>query len=215
MLPPIDVSGNEDSEPAPSDGSYDVTWTASVTGFLGQPNAGTKDFNVIVTNNGSAFVAENVGTNGLMIDDPGCVGTNYGVPGLGAGLGGSVSGKNNPSGTYDWSGAYSTRLANFKHPDVMTNTRSREISAWTTAVPRREGGIEQWKPIDTSDIGWNYSGTKIGSFELFKRMFDPTDHDHPKDWGWPTAALFHLRYDTTNAAGGASGTYTSFDADGD
>ena len=213
FLPPIDVSGNEDNEPAPADGSYDVTWTAAVSGFAGQPNF-FKDHNVIVTNNGSAFVAVNVGPNGLMIDEPGCVATNYGVPGLGAGPGGQVSGKNNPSGNYNWANAYGPRLANFKHPDIMTNTRSREISAWTTAVPRRDGGIEQWKPIATSDIGWKYSGTKRGSYRLFERMFDDLNHDHPKDHGWPTAAQFHNRYDRTNAAGGAFGTYTTFDNDG-
>ena len=228
FLAPTDVSGNQDNEPAPSDGSFDVIWTSAFTGFKGQPSI-NKDHNIIITNNGSTFVAANAGPNGLMIDHPGAVGTNYGVPGLGAGPGGQVSGKNNPPappGGYGYSGAYAGRLENFKDPDDMSNTVGREISALTTAVPRRgfhgtyniahAVGIEQWKPVKTSDIGWAPSvGQPIGAYKLMERMFDDINHDHPKDHGFPTAALFHLRFDRTNAAGGAVGNYDTFDANGD
>ncbi|MEM6826061.1 MAG: hypothetical protein AAF566_13215, partial [Pseudomonadota bacterium] len=108
------------------------------------------------------------------------------------------------SGQFDWS-QMGQFLENFDQ-------------TWTTNVktqvsPREEGGVEQYIPKVGTRAHWTHNNP-TGCFQLFKRVFDTVDHDHWKDWGWPTAPAAHLYHDTTNAMGGASGTYQNFDGDG-
>ena len=108
------------------------------------------------------------------------------------------------SGQYDWS-QMGQFLQNFDQ-------------TWTTDIksqvsPREEGGVEQYIPKVGTRAHWTHSNP-TGSFQLFKRVFDTVNHDHWKDWGWPTAPAAHLYHDTTNAMGGASGTYQNFDGNG-
>ena len=96
------------------------------------------------------------------------------------------------SGQFDWS-QMGQFLQNFDQ-------------TWTTDIksqvsPREEGGVEQYIPAVGTRAHWGHSNP-TGCFQLFKRVFDGTDHDHWKDWGWPTAPAAHLYHDTTNAMGG-------------
>lgn len=207
FMPPIDVSGAEDREY--QNGELDVTWSASITGFLGSPVYGTTDYNLVFSNQNYSATAAMVGPNGVYVVRSGLIGTNYGVPGTE-----QPSGKPNPAGTYDWS-VYGDWLENFQHPAVMTATQSRITSALTTAVPRRNDGdgLAMWRAKAGSRAHWDHANP-LGAWQLQRRMFHPTEHDHWKDLGWPCAALTHIRYDPNNKLAGASGDYTSFDANG-
>ncbi|MCB9582433.1 MAG: hypothetical protein H6717_35685 [Polyangiaceae bacterium] len=82
------------------------------------------------------------------------------------------------------------------------------------AVGVPDVGVEQFKPKAGTRMHWA-DPDPTGCYKLFERVFDTTNHDNPTDWGWPTAVAFHIYYDPNNAAGGASGNYDSFDANGD
>lgn len=113
-------------------------------------------------------------------------------------------GHDSTSSTWDWS-AMGAFLENYD--DTYTTDFALEVS------PREEGGVEQYAPRAGSRAHWDHPDP-TGCFRLYERVFDEEDHDHWKDWGWPTAPAAHLYYDTTNAMGGASGAYNTFDANG-
>lgn len=75
-------------------------------------------------------------------------------------------------------------------------------------------GVEMYKPKVGSRAHWDHTDP-TGCYKLFERVFDEVDHDHWKDWGWPTAAAAHLYYDPNNTMGSSFGDYDSFDADGE
>ncbi|MEL6545472.1 MAG: hypothetical protein AAFQ82_12650, partial [Myxococcota bacterium] len=138
----------------------------------------------IVFSNGGTPVG--AGPNGIAVSHPGFVASD------------------NPTGTFNWD-AMGQFLANYD-PVFTTDVKSQ-------VSPREEGGVEQYVPKPGTRAHWSHSNP-TGSYQLFKRVFDTSNHDHWKDWGWPTAAAAHLYYDTTNAMAGASGSYDSFDGNG-
>ncbi len=131
-------------------------------------------------------VPEGAGPNGIAISSSGFVASD------------------NPFGTFNWDemGQY---LENYDGT-YTTNVK-------TQVSPREEGGVEQYIPKAGTRAHWGHADP-TGCFQLFKRVFDASEHDHWKDWGWPCAPAAHLYYDTTNAMGGATGTYQNFDGDG-
>ena len=162
-------------------------FTANNAGFSFFGSGITTNEN-IVTNRSNTT---GVGSNGVSIQNTGHIGAdNEGTFGV----------------TYDWStmGAY---LVNFDQTFSSIGNIKSEVS------PREEGGIEQYVIATGTRMHWD-NADPTGCFQLFKRVFDATEHDHWKDWGWPCAPAAHLYYDQTNAMAGASGNYTTFDANG-
>jgi hypothetical protein len=81
----------------------------------------------------------------------------------------------------------------------------------------RTSSIGTVKPPNTTTRShWNTTDPDgpAGCYQLMERLFDATNHDHHKDWGWPTAPMMHILLDPDNELAGAAGTYTSFDVDG-
>ena len=129
--------------------------------------------------------------------------------------------------TFDWSnmGAFMDTYDDTVTNPIVVDYDNSDTSAnnGKYQVQPREGssgkgvspdlGLGQWKPKTGTRAHWDHADP-TGCFQLFKWMYDETDHDHWKDWGWPTAPAAHIYYDPTNDLGGASGSYTSFDANG-
>lgn len=160
-------------------------WTANFSGIRA---ATTLDENIVFSYTGSPTGA---GPNGIGVQNSGFIGADnesaFGV-------------------TWNWD-----QMGQFL--ENYDDTYSSIASITSDVSPNEEGGLDQYKPKVGTRAHWDHADP-TGCYQLFRRVFDEVDHDHWKDWGWPTAPACHLHYDLNNAAGGASGTYETFDGDG-